>query len=109
MKTLCLWLQRLCILGFLLFAWYIAPFSRFTPPFAAIWSLLVAAAGLVLPGRGRQNPAVAGQAVLSGLLLGLVLGSADWSVLDQTLLFELNWALLPLFLLVDPFSGPGSR
>jgi hypothetical protein len=50
MERFCLWLQRCYILGLLLLAWYVAPFTRFAPILvglfaglavgAADWSLL---------------------------------------------------------------------
>lgn len=111
MKTLSLWLQRLCIVGFLLFAWYIDPFSRFAPAFPLVWSLIVAATAWVLPhgfplrmapGPGR----LAAEGLLVGALTGLTIGAADWSVLDTTLLFEFCWALMPLFLFDRFFTLP---
>lgn len=103
MKSLRLWLQRFYLLGFLLFAWYIAPFTRFPALFPVEWSLVVLGAALAIPAPSAapaqelDGPAGA-QGVLTGLLVGLTFGSADWSILDFTLFVEFCWALMPLFL-----------
>lgn len=109
MKRFSLWLQRGYIVAFLLVAWYIAPFTRFDPLFPLAWSLLVAVSAFVIPAQGtpdQEQPSGsrAVQALLVGLLLGLSLGAADWTVLDATLLFEFCWGLMPLFL-YDRFFG----
>jgi hypothetical protein len=97
-KAFCLWLQRFYILGFLLFAWHIAPFSRFSPLFPVAWSLVVGCTVCALPTRTRTYGKLVIQGPLIGLLVGLTFGAADWTVLDFTLLFEFCWALMPLFL-----------
>lgn len=103
MKLFCLWLQRFYLLGFLLFAWYIAPFKHFAPIFPLAWSLTVAAAACMLPvgGCGPGEPALSEMAVqglLAGVLVGLTVGAVDWGLLDVNLLFEFCWAFMPLFL-----------
>ncbi|MFZ5823109.1 MAG: hypothetical protein ACOY94_02005 [Bacillota bacterium] len=111
MKTFSLWLQRLCLLGFLLFAWYIHPFHHFAPIFPLAWSLVVAASAFAVPSptsprQGTAPGQLAGQGLLAGVLAGLAIGSADWSVQDLSLFFELCWALTPLFLFDQLFTRP---
>lgn len=103
MMTFRLWLLRFYILAFLLFAWHIAPFTRFAPLFPVAWSLTVVCTAFAIPARtglhGEQPAgAMAVQGLLVGLLLGLSCGAVDWSVLDLTLLFQFCWAWMPLFL-----------
>lgn len=109
MERFCLWLQRCYILGLLLLAWYVAPFTRFAPIFPFAWSLAMAASAFVIPAPSKpweDQPAGsrAAQGALVGLFAGLAVGAADWSLLDATLFVELGWALVPL-LLFDRFFG----
>lgn len=91
------WLQRLYLLGFILFTWWVEPFSRFPPRFGAAWSLVVALSGLTIPTSAQEHGAA--QRVVAVLLILLTVSTVSWSVLDFSLLLELAWALTPLLFL----------